>query len=255
MLIERFRKYLDSILKHLPESTELYDLREEMLGNLMSHAMELQGEGLSEDGIFDKCVENMGDYTETLKALKVSPFAAFKDRRTQACFLFAVLGVLLAVTLYLVLGFTLNAWGKAAVIIFPTMAGLLYVLPTGYLIARNVKLKRYFWVEPVLVTYSFIFPTALFFLLTFGCKLSAGVTWCVFPWIPALAIGSVIFSVTVIRKKKFPFALALLELPFLAVGVYLTAAAVTGLYHPLWILFLVAVVIDVFLLALRRLKR
>ncbi len=250
-MINRFRTYLDKTFKYLPYTEEALELREEILSGLMERAEELKSEGLSEDEIFDKCVSSLGDYTETIKALKRKPFSLLKDTKFQKGVLSIIAFVLCSVIVYVLLGTTLNLWGLGAIIIFPSMAGLIYIGISASMLLRNVKSKRHLTSGIIIASYFVIYVLVFFFILTFALNISASKTWVMFTYIPALILCAHMIAHGYLRQKKIWLAVWLLLTVLVAVPVYLTSAVITGLWHPLWVIVLGGVVLDFVILILR----
>ena len=220
----------------MPYTKEADELREEILSGLMERAEDLKAEGKSEDEIFNLCIESLGDYTESIKALKRHPLAMFRDTK----FLRGVLGVLAfvlsCVVTYLALGVTLNFWGEGALIIFPSMAVIIYFFIAGSLLLRNVKFSRHFTSGILIASILIIFDVALFFIL-WECGIAPKYGWVVFPYIPLLIVLAHLITRGVLRKKKIYFVSYVLLIFSTITAVYLTASMLTGLWHPLWIIF------------------
>lgn len=239
-MIDRFRTYLDKTFRYLPYTVEADDLREEMLSGLMERAEDLKAEGLGEDEIYTRCIESLGDYTEAIKALKRKPLAVFKDTKFHKAMLATLCFVLTSVVLYLVLGVTMSLWGKGALIIFPTMAVVIYFALMASLLFRNIKFHRHFTSGVIISSIFVIFITALFFIL-WECGVAPKYAWVVFTYIPLFIVIAHFIARGYLRKKKMLFISYIPLIFSLVTAVYLTASMLTGLWHPLWILFVVAI--------------
>lgn len=243
-MLNRFKEYLDKTFKYLPYTKEADELREEILSGLMERAEELRENGKTEDEIFTICVESLGDYTESIRALKRRPFAVFKDTKFQKCALGVVCFILSCVVTYLVLGVTLNYWGGGALIIFPTMSAIIYIFIAGSMLLRNFKFKRHFTTGMLIASILVLIDVALFFIL-WACGIAPKYAWVVFPYIPFLITLSHLVTRGIIRKKKIYFISYFLLIFTTITAVYLTASMLTGLWHPLWILFILGVLISI----------
>ena len=241
-MINRFKAYLDKTFKYLPYTVEADELREEMLSGLMERAEDLRSEGKSEEEIFTICVESLGDYTEAIKALKRSPLALLRDTKVQRGLLGVVCFILSCVVTYLTLGVTLNYWGEGALIIFPTMAVIIYFFIAGSMLVRNVKFGRHFTSGVLIASVLVIFDVALFFIL-WECGVAPKFGWVVFPYIPFLIVIAHLIARGYLRKKRIYFISYVLLVFTSVTAVYLTASMISGLWHPLWILFVVAFLI------------
>ena len=87
-----------------------------------------------------------------------------------------------------------------------------------------------------------IFDTALFFIL-WECGIAPKHGWLVFTYIPFLITISHFITRGYLRKKKLYFISYIALIFSIVTPVYLTSSMLTGLWHPLWILFVVAVLI------------
>ena len=246
--LERFKTYLRSLFKLVPPTKEAAELREAMLGDLMSRAMDLKESGnLSDDEIYDKCIESLGDYQPMLNELRMKPLESVKSPVFQRGLLSILTVALFAVVLYLVLAVSIPGfWGVGAYTIFPIAAVGILVIATATPLQRAFKLKRPFIAFGILSTYSAILCLGLFFILWLGAGISPGKTWVSFTYIPFLLAVSVAIATKVAKKSLLLPVLS--AVPALAVPVYLTASVITGLWHPLWIIILAGVLVDIVIL-------
>ncbi len=242
--LERFKAYLDKQFKLVPPSKEAAELREAMLGDLMSRAMDLkESGGLNDDEIYDKCIESSGDYSPMLNELRMKPLQTVKSPRFQRGVLVSLTIVLFAVVTYLILGVALKGfWGVGAYTIFPTMAIALYAVFTARVLEHNIKLKRHYTTDIIIFSYGVIAALALFFVLWLAGGISPAKTWVSFTYLPFWALFSVALTTYLFRKKSVS-VLSALAFVTLGVPVYLTSAVATGMWHPLWIIIVVAVLI------------
>ena len=243
-MLNRFTAYLDKTFRYLPYTDEANALREEMLSGLMERAEDLKREGKSEDEIYAICIESLGDYTETIKALKRKPFAVFRDAKFHKYLLGSFCFILACVVVYLVLGVTFNYWGKGAITIFPAMAGVLYFSAMGSLLLRNVKFNRHATSGVIIGSLFTIFITAVFFLL-WALGVKPKYAWVVFTYVPLLLGVAHVITKGYLKKKKIGFPTYAYLIFTLTTALYLTISMALGLWHPLWILFIVALFIIV----------
>ena len=238
--LERFKSYLKNLFKLVPPSKEAAELREAMLGDLMSRAMDLKETGLyTDDEIYNKCIESLGDYQPVLNELRLKPLAAVKSPGFQRGVL-----TILSVTLFSVV--IDNFWGVGAYTIFPLTAIALIVIGSIAPLERALKLRRPLTLFSILSVYSVILGTAMFFILWLGAGISPGKTWVSFTYIPFLLAVSVAIATKVAKKSLLLPVLT--AVPALTVPVYLTASVITGLWHPLWIIILAGVLVDIVIL-------
>lgn len=242
-LYERFKAFLNKAFKLVPKSDEAQALRDEMLDSLMSKANEYAGMGVDDDIVFERCVEALGDYASAINSLKRHPINVIRDPRFQRRVLLKVSVALFAVTVYLIFSAVFNLWGTLALIIFPTLVAGLYIWSTAEVLHRNFKLKRHSTTSLILCGYAVILITALFFIIWAVCGVSAKFAWVVFPYIPVLCSVITMIVRRVLRKKKIYFFSWCVLIMSLCVAVFLTAGMLTGLWHPLWIITVLGLVI------------
>lgn len=249
--LERFKTYLRSLFKLVPPTKEAAELREAMLGDLMSRAMDLkESGGLTDDEIYEKCIESIGDYQPMLNELRMKPLESVRSPLFQRGLLSVLTITLFAVVLYLVLAVSIEGfWGVGAYTVFPIAAVAIIAVATANPLQRAFRLKRPVIAAGILSLYSVILCTALFFVLWLAVGISPGKTWVSFTYIPFLIAISVAVATKIAKKSLF--VPLLIAVPAAAVPIYLTAAVATGLWHPLWIIILVGLLADILLLIFR----
>lgn len=250
-MINRFKAYIDKTFKILPYTREAMELREEILAGLMERAEELKAENLSDDEIFVRCIDSLGDYTEAINALKKHPFAVFRDAKFLRLLLSILSFALCSVITYILCGVLGSLWGKAALIIFPSMGIIIYFMVTASILRSNIKLRKHLTSGVIIASYFAIYVVAMFFILWAGVGLPAKFCWVVFPYISAFAILAHMITMGYLRKKKIWLVAWIAFIMCLSVAVYLTAAMITGMWHPLWIIILIAAVASVLLCILK----
>lgn len=243
-MLNRFKNYLDKTFKYLPYTVEADELREEILSNLMERAMDLREEGKDEEEIFNICIESLGDYTQAINALKRKPLAILRDTKFLRSLLGVICFIISCVVTYLVLGVTLGFWGKGALIIFPTMAVIIYFLVAISLLIRNVKFSRHLTSGALIFSLTVILDVALFFVL-WECGVSPKYGWVTFTYIPLLGVISHLVTRGALRKKKIYFISYALLVFSIVTPIYLTLGMLLNLWHPLWIIFVVALLVCV----------
>ena len=249
--LERFKTYLRSLFKLVPPTKEAAELREAMLGDLMSRAMDLkESGGLTNDEIYAKCIESIGDCQPMLNELRMKPLESVRSPLFQRGLLSVLTITLFAVVLYLVLAVSIEGfWGVGAYTVFPIAAVAIIAVATANPLQRAFRLKRPVIAAGILSLYSVILCTALFFVLWLAVGISPGKTWVSFTYIPFLIAISVAVATKIAKKSLF--VPLLIAVPAAAVPIYLTAAVATGLWHPLWIIILVGLLADILLLIFR----
>lgn len=241
MLFNRFREYLDKQFKSVPDSKEANDFREELLSNLMSRAMELkEDKSLTEDQIYQKCIDSLGDYSEALRKLSGNPIDTLRDKRLWRDVMFALTFALISVIVYIAVSFVTKKWGLTAIIVFPSMAGIMYIFFTAKILASSTALKRHALTGLILSSYAVLITLAAFFVLAFAGSVKIGPrkAWVVFTYIPFWVSAASAITFAVFRKKKVPLIIIVLGACSFFVAAFLTASVAIGRWHPTWLIVL-----------------
>ena len=201
--------------------------------------MELKAEGMPDDEIYTRCIEALGDYTGAINALRGKPLQVVRDPKFQRSVLMLVTFSLMCVTAYILMGLLGGLWAVGAYTIFPAMAIAMYVFATAAVLKRNIRFRKHYTTDFILMTYGAIFLTVLFFVLWLACGVSPAVAWVSFVYIPVWALLSVIFTTMFFRRRKVWLIIWIALVMMTSVAVFLTAAAATGMWHPLWIIVVV----------------
>lgn len=243
MLTKRLREYLEKLFAGVPDSKEANDFKAELMDSLTSKAMDLKALGKSDDEAYQLCVEGLGDISGSINELRGNPIAFIRDKRVWRNFLYGVSFILLCVIVYLSVAFGTGAWGTPAMIIFPSMAGILYVALTSRLLVINLSSKKHYTSGVILASYAVLVTVAAFFIATFAFGLPAGKTWCLFTYIPFLCTAASACTFLFFRKKKIPFALYIAMIITFSVAAYLTIGALVA-FHPYWLIIVVGAVLS-----------
>ncbi len=251
----KFNAYLDETFKHLPYSKGARDLKEEMLANLLERAEELKQEGLLEEEIYTVCIESLGDYTEAINALKRKPNDFIRDTKMWGNLLFVICFILCSVVVYVCLGVFMGIWGKGALIVFPSMLGVIFITYSILRLNRNIKLKRHAVSGVIIALNIILYITALFFILWGAVGVKAKYAWTVFTFIPLGVTVAHLITQKLLRGKKIWLITWLLLIVVIALPIFLTVSMFSALWHPLWIIMVIAVIVDVFILSVYLLKK
>lgn len=239
MLFNRFKDYLNKQFKAIPESKEAADFREELLGNLMSNAMDLkETKSYSEDEIYDMCIQRQGDISDRLRKLSTNPLNVIRDKRNLRDMLFALTLALVSVIVFIAVSFATKRWGLVAVIVFPSSAAIIYFYATAKIIAHNTAVNSHLTTGLVLSSYVVIITLAAYFVLSFATPVGFRKSWVLFTFIPFLVCCASAFSTVFFRKKRIPVVTIIFGLSSLSVAAFLLVAVITGIWHPTWLIVL-----------------
>jgi hypothetical protein len=141
-MYDRLRNYMDQLFDEAPQNKKTFDLKEEMLQNLIDKYNDLLAEGKSEELAYNLAISSVGDISELLADLQDTPRMraemeqAYERRRQRSAIFVSV-----AVALYIlcVVPCILIPNG----VIGPVLMFLMIALATGLLIYNNMTKARY----------------------------------------------------------------------------------------------------------------
>lgn len=239
-MLERFKNYLDKDFAHYARTAEVDDLYEELLGTFMDRASELEGSGLSEDEIFAKCVEDAGDYRETLRSIGNSGKRTFFEV-LKTVFIWTFAWYAVVILGYLITSFATGGWRWSWLIIVSAVAVWLVALDVYIVgICKKAQLKHF--VRFGTAVLSILLDLCAFFLF-------AGITgaWHVACLIPTAIPFAVVATDAVVCKTELG-KIYVWHFPAIAftfgIAAFLICAHLFIGYKFAWLILLGAVVID-----------
>lgn len=240
-MLERFKAHLDKDFAKYPQRTaEVDDLYEELLGTFMDKAEELKDSGLSDDEIFAKCIDDAGDYRETLNALEKNYKRTFIDvLKTAVVWTFAWYAVVILG--YLITSFATFGWRWSWLIIVSAVAVWLIALDLYIIdVCKKNQLKHFVR-----------FGTAVLVILLDLCAffLFAGITgmWN-YAWLFPVAIPFFIAAVDTVVCLVYLDKIYFWQIPSViftfGIAAFLVSAQVFIGYKYAWLILLGCIVID-----------
>ena len=253
-MLEKFKKYLDKTFRPIPDSKAARDYREELLGKLMSNAIDMKKEGCDDDEAYDKSIKSLGDFSERLRALSGNPIAFVRDARVQKNLIYTLMFVLTCVVVYILVGlFATDGWLVGSYTIFPSMAIIIYLYYTSYALIGNFSLKKHNTTGVILSSH-YIFGVLLVFLhLIFAFELPIYMCWVVFGSYP-MAIVGIHIATQFLRGRKPQLSAYMAFINFTAIEAYLITAVHIA-WHPYWIIAVAGVVVSTFVLLLKQIRK
>ncbi|MFA6765578.1 MAG: hypothetical protein WCS45_00815 [Clostridia bacterium] len=228
-MLSRFQSFLKEEFKGLPNTDEVTDFKDELLGNLMDKAEELKAKDLSEDEIFQQCVQSIDGYKETLKELKGKP--------ALVRLLYALMYFTLVIGAYLAVSFVTEEWRLTWLIIvegaFLFTVGLL-----GSLSVKAFAKKKYLHSRALAVPISAILVTGVFLAVSMLMDLWK-ISWIAYLFLPILIIIVDLIIGAFSRPNKIivPESIALIMLLSVMSYVVLGILGILS-WHPYWLIIL-----------------
>jgi hypothetical protein len=239
-MLSRFQSFLKEEFKGLPNTDEVTDFKDELLGNLMDKAEELKAKDLSEDEIFQQCVQSIDGYKETLKELKGKP--------ALVRLLYALMYFTLVIGAYLAVSFVTEEWRLTWLIIvegaFLFTVGLL-----GSLSVKAFAKKKYLHSRALAVPISAILVTGVFLAVSMLMDLWK-ISWIAYLFLPILIIIVDLIIGAFSRPNKIivPESIALIMLLSVMSYVVLGILGILS-WHPYWLIILGGALISLGILA------
>lgn len=240
-MLERFKAHLDKdFSKYQHRTAEVDDLYEELLGMFMDKAEALKSSGLTEDEIFEKCVNDVGDYRETLNAIgKSHRLTFFQVLKTVLVWTFAWYAVVILG--YLITSFATRGWSWSWLIIVSAVAVWLVVMDIYIVnVCKKADLKHF--VRFGTAVLAILLDLCVFFLF-------AGITgaWKI-AWLIPTAIPFLISAVDAIVCRAYIGKVYFWHVPSViftfGIAAFLVAAQMFIGYAYAWLILLGCVVID-----------
>lgn len=239
-MLSRFQSFLKEEFKGLPNTDEVTDFKDELLGNLMDKAEELKAKDLSEDEIFQQCVQSIDGYKETLKELKGKP--------ALVRLLYALMYFTLVIGAYLAVSFVTEEWRLTWLIIvegaFLFTVGLL-----GSLSVKAFAKKKYLHSRALAVPISAILVTGVFLAVSMLMDLWK-ISWIAYLFLPILIIIVDLIIGAFSRPNKIIVPESIVLIMLLSVMSYVVLGILGILsWHPYWLIILGGALISLGILA------
>ena len=141
-MYKRFFDFLTNEFKDLPITNEVNDFKEELIGSLMDKAEELNKKGNNtEDEIFEKCINSIDGYQETLKELRGKPLVLRDVRKAAQYVLGAIIYFLILASVFLAVSFSMDNWSRTWLIMVEG-SFLFVIIVLLYLLINNIINKK-----------------------------------------------------------------------------------------------------------------
>ena len=246
-MIDRFKRYLEREFRAIKPTKAAYELREDMLTQLLEKEQDLRIKGMTDDDlIYDMCIDSLGDVRQSLIDFENrSKKAKTAKRNVVLGLIISVAFVITIVAAYLITSFAIgNAWGKTWLII---VGGLFFgAAAVSTLFGAILLKKKKYLISQIFIDIDIVLLTVFVFLvlqILFGFNKS----WLAFLVMVVLIVGvcPVMMDIAGLKLKYLGYA-AFIEVFF--VMLYIILGITMGLWHPYWILCLAGIIIDVILL-------
>lgn len=239
-MLEKFKAYLDKDFARYARTAEVDDLYEELLGTFMDKAEALRDSGLSDDEIFAKCVDEAGDYRETLRTLEKNGRRTFIEvLKTVLVWTFAWYAVV--ILSYLITSFATGGWRWSWLIVVSAVAVWLVALDLYIVnICKKAQLKHF--VRFGMAVLAILLDLCAFFLFA-GISGAWHVAWLIPTAIPFLIAATDAVVCRVYLDKLYFWHLPTVIFTF-GIAAFLIAAQLFIGYASAWLILLGCIVID-----------
>ncbi|MDR0696184.1 MAG: hypothetical protein LBF68_01380 [Christensenellaceae bacterium] len=258
MLVERFKNYIDKETSTLPTNKATADFKAELYDALMSKASDLQNSELSENEIYRKCIDSLGDFSETKRALSANPIDIIRDGRMLRKFLYCAVISIISVILYIGIAYFTDNWEIPAYTIFPAMGVILIAYITFDVIRHSFSVKRHGATTIIFSLYALIILTCLYLGLAFGINngwAQDDRAWSIFLFIFPIIFILHIIKTRITKKKNVSLFSEVGLTMSSSIAIYLLIATIIDTYHPTWLIVLVGVLISLVLMIRKLDKR
>ncbi|MFW5780060.1 MAG: hypothetical protein ACOCWI_01230 [Bacillota bacterium] len=243
-MLNRFQSFLREEFKGLPNTKEVSDFKDELLGNLMEKAEELKlKKSMSEDEIYEKCIKSISGFEETLKELKGKPVVVRDVKKVANNLLYVMMYFILLVGVYLAVSFTSNRWGVSWLIIVE--GAFLFVATMLIVIAiKAFGQKKYTLARAVSMPVSLIIVTGVFLAVSMLMNIWA-TSWILFLFLPVFIIAIDIMIAAFAGKNKIIIPETMAGIMLLSVMAYVALGFLGILsWHPYWLIIVAGLFIN-----------
>ncbi|MDD4316288.1 MAG: hypothetical protein PHC84_03905 [Clostridia bacterium] len=243
-MFKRFSEYLSKEFRGLPNSAEVTDFREELLGSLMEKSEELKAAGDTDDNsVFNKCISSINGFQDTLKVMRSKPIIKKEVAKAAKTVMYFSVYMLVLVGVFLAVSFVTGNWGKSWLII---VEGCFVGLIILQMLSAAKGLASGKIILPRLALFSSVSLATLGMFL--GVSFLMGIwakSWIIMLFLPVFILLTDIIIAAVTHKKNELFASTVVFVPIAAAMVYVSLGYLRVLsWHPYWLIVLCAVIVD-----------
>lgn len=254
-MYKRFQNYLNNEFKGYPETKEVKDFKDELLGNLVDRAEGYKSSGImDEDKIFEMCVCSINGFKDTLKVMKSKPILIKGAKTAANLFLYFVIYLIALAGVYLAVSFTIGNWNKTWLILAITniLACMLILI---YLCRKAIKNQKFIVARLLSLPVPILFTVAIFLLLSV-LYTAWGTAWVLFLSLPATVILADLITASIIGTNRIIIFEIMAVIIFLCVLVYVVLAWFSViLWHPFWLIPVGGVIVSLVILAVNLKKK
>ena len=242
---KRFQIYLDKKFSKLPKTKDVKDFREELLGNLLDKAKEYEDKGLSEQEIYEQCIDSLGDYSESLRQLYKGKIIDILKSDIQKYLLYIASYFLFTIIVYLGISLITKGWSWSWLIVVAS-TGIFLAVIIGISYQRAYALKKIGSSQLLVHTITFCSVGVVYFGLSFAFSFNK--TWVIWVFLPAIMITVNTLFAKFKFNRKISLPMILIDIIFISIGLYLLISVLFGGYHIWWLLILFAIFVDLLIL-------
>ncbi len=257
-MLQRFRAFLEIEFRFIASSKEADAYKAELLDNLMARADDMVKNGeKDEDKIYKSCIEQLGDFRETLQNFKKTINPKFQAKRAINCLIYSLIFAVLVVGAYLAVSFTkAMPWSNSWLILVCGFLGGIVVVSVYACVVLVMK-KKFALGRPFLhvaIVLSVVVAYLCYSVLTPNVWKTS---WLLFLIMAILSTGiECIYDFLTESKLANLSLMVFMPVAFSVVYVMLCLSKMLT-WHPYWFIPAIALVFDVvyaLILVKRKLK-
>lgn len=245
-MLQRFRAFLEIEFRFIANSKEADAYKAELLDNLMARADDMVKAGeKDEDKIYKSCIEQLGDFRETLENFKKTVNPKYQAKRAVNVLIYCLLFSVAVVGAYLAVSFTkAMPWSNSWLILVGGFLGGIVVMSVYACVVLVMK-KKYALGRP-LIHVAIVLSTVVAYLCYSILTPNVWKTsWLLFLIMAILSTGiECIYDFLTESKLANLSLMVFLPVSFSVVYVMLSLSKMLT-WHPYWFLPAIAVVFDI----------
>lgn len=236
-MLKKFKRHIEKQFLFYPNTKELREMKEELLGTLMDEFKELVDGGMSEEDAYAKCIADMDDYRDSVREMMLKNIAS-PTKASRKLVISGVITYILGITLlYFILSFTCVSWAWSWLTFVAGFAvGLTVIFARVAVLA--FRHSKYSLIRFISVVAIFYLTLAVYLAVSLALGNMWHITWLTFIVGFTLAyIVDIIYTAKQKVKRLYPLDILIISL-MLTIIVYFIISFVLQAWSSTWMLFI-----------------
>lgn len=236
-MLKKFKRHIEKQFLFYPNTKELREMKEELLGSLMDEFKELTDGGMSEIDAYNKCIADMDDYRDSVREMVLKNISN-PTKASRKLVISGIITYILGVTLlYFILTFTCVGW-EWSWLTFVAGLGVGMTVLFARIAVLAFRHSRYALIRFGTVAGIFYLTLATYLAVSLALVNMWHITWLAFIAGFTLAyIIDIIYTAKQKVKRHYPLDILIISL-MLTIIVYFIISFTLQAWSSTWMLFI-----------------